>query len=173
LCRFWRALACQCGPHPRADLLRRLSLHPRHHVAIGVQGDADRGVPEALLHDLGMHALTQEHRGMSVPQVVEAAGEAGLLEDPAAGTREVGRPPRLTVGAGEDEVVTLEAGPTRRRISHCALRCSRSASTVISGRAMVRAPRAVFGSLKATPADDSSRVLMTVSPAPWLRTASC
>ena len=44
-------------------------------------------MPEALLHDLGMHALTQEHRGVGVPQVVDPAGDAGRLEDPTDGRR--------------------------------------------------------------------------------------
>jgi hypothetical protein len=51
------------------------------------------GMPETSLHDLGVHALPQQHGGMGVPQVVEAALEAGRLEDPAAGTAKVGWPP--------------------------------------------------------------------------------
>jgi hypothetical protein len=47
-------------------------------------------VPEAFLHDLGMHALAQERRRAGVPRIVKAALEAGLLEDLAAGTAEVG-----------------------------------------------------------------------------------
>lgn len=47
---------------------------------------------------------------MVVPQVVDPARKIGLLEDLPAGTGEVGRPPRFTVGAGEDEVASVEAG---------------------------------------------------------------
>jgi len=110
----------QNSPQRLVDLGRRLLLHVRGAVRVDIERDRDIGVPEALLDHLGMNTLAQQHGRVRVPQIVEAAGEAGLLEDPAAGTREVGRPPRLTVGAGEDEVVTLEAGPHAQ--AHLALR---------------------------------------------------
>ena len=56
-----------------------------------------------------MHAGLEQLGRVRVAQVVKAALEAGLLENPAAGTSEAGRPPRPAVGAGEDEVVAVEA----------------------------------------------------------------
>jgi hypothetical protein len=66
-----RSSACQCCPQSGVDLLRGLLLHARHHVAIGVQRDADGGVTEALEDDLGVHARLQERRDMRVAQVME------------------------------------------------------------------------------------------------------
>ena len=47
-------------------------LHPRHHVAIEVQGDADLGMAQPLAGDLGMDARGQQMRCVGVAQIVEA-----------------------------------------------------------------------------------------------------
>lgn len=44
----------------------------RHDVAVGVHGDADAGVAELLLHDLGRRAHRQLNGRPAVPQVVHA-----------------------------------------------------------------------------------------------------
>ena len=41
-------------------------------MRIGVQGHGYGGVPEKLLHDLGMHPSAKEQRGAGVPEVMEA-----------------------------------------------------------------------------------------------------
>jgi len=41
-------------------------------------------MPEALADDLGVEALPQEQRRVGTPPVVDAAGDAGLFEDPQA-----------------------------------------------------------------------------------------
>ena len=50
-------------------------------MGVDVQGDADRGVSEAFLDDLGAHGLTQEHRRLGAPRVVRPTLKADLLED--------------------------------------------------------------------------------------------
>src|SRR5450830_1284981 len=47
-------------PQTLVDLLRRFLLHARHHMAVRVERDADRGVPEPLADDLGVDAGAQE-----------------------------------------------------------------------------------------------------------------
>ena len=71
----------QRPPQPRVDPLRGLLLHGGQHMAVSVRGDADRGVPKALLHDPAVHALTQEHRRPGAPRVVRPTLKAGPLED--------------------------------------------------------------------------------------------
>ena len=47
-------------------------------MRVGVQRDADSGVAEPFLNDLGVNALLERPSGVSVAKVVESdAGEAG------------------------------------------------------------------------------------------------
>ena len=47
-------------------------VHRRGDVAVGVQGEHHRGVPESVGHDFGWDARGQTERGVGVTQVVEA-----------------------------------------------------------------------------------------------------
>jgi hypothetical protein len=42
-------------------------------VAVDIEGEAYIGVPQELLHKGGMHALLQQERGASMPQIVKAS----------------------------------------------------------------------------------------------------
>lgn len=56
--------------------------HAGYHVAVGVEGDADVGVPEHLGDDLRVDALREQQGGAGVPQVVEAnVRQPRLLEE--------------------------------------------------------------------------------------------
>ena len=58
-----------------------LALEMRQDVAAGVQGEADAGVAESLLNDLGMDTLLQRERGRRVAQIMEPdPGQASPLE---------------------------------------------------------------------------------------------
>ncbi len=50
-------------------------------MGVDVQGDAHAGVPEELLHELGVDAPAEQQRGARVPEVVEASalGKPGAL----------------------------------------------------------------------------------------------
>ncbi len=70
-----------------ADLLGGLLLHVAEHVLIGVGGDLDRRVAEALGDDLERHASEEQERGVRVPQAVEGdglecRGFGGSIPDP-------------------------------------------------------------------------------------------
>ena len=58
--------------HQPRDPLGRLLLHRWDGVRVGVQGDRDGRVPEALTDDLGMDAGLQGQGGMGVSQVVQS-----------------------------------------------------------------------------------------------------
>jgi hypothetical protein len=70
--------------HRPRDQRRRFLLHRRDGVRVGVEADRDGDMPEALADDLGVEALPQEQRRVGTPPVVDAAGDAGLFEDPQA-----------------------------------------------------------------------------------------
>ena len=53
--------------HQPRDQRRRLLLHRRDGVRVGVEGDRDRGMPEALGDDLGVDARLQREGGVGVP----------------------------------------------------------------------------------------------------------
>ena len=67
------AAACR-REYQRRVVRRRVFLHVGHHVAVGVQRDRDAVVPEALVHNLGMHARLEQVRRVAVAQVVEQEG---------------------------------------------------------------------------------------------------
>lgn len=54
-------------------------------------------MPETFLQDFRVGSAPHQQGHVRVPQIVEPDFE--LLEDPTAGTSEVGRPPRFAVGA--------------------------------------------------------------------------
>ena len=58
--------------HQSRDQRRRLFLHRRDRMRIGVERDRDGGVSEALGDDLRMDAGLQRQGGMCVPEVVQA-----------------------------------------------------------------------------------------------------
>jgi hypothetical protein len=58
--------------HWLRDQRRRLLLHRRDGVRVGVEGDRDGGVPEALGDDLGVDAGLECQGGVGVAQVVQA-----------------------------------------------------------------------------------------------------
>lgn len=84
-------------------------MHIGHNVAISVERETDVGVPEYLLHDLGMNAAAQEQRGARVPQIVEAdEWQAGTLEDRLeAAAVYVGRFERRADLRRENEILIL------------------------------------------------------------------
>ena len=65
---YWltAAFALTCGESPhrpfqhRVDLLRSLFLHPRENMAVDIQRDPDRRMPQPLAHDLRVHALLEQ-----------------------------------------------------------------------------------------------------------------
>jgi len=71
-CQFWRSPG-ECPSQSRADLLGSLFPHPRHHVRVHVQRDADARMPESLRGDLWVDPGLVQLRGVRVPQTVEAA----------------------------------------------------------------------------------------------------
>ena len=50
----------------------RISLHPRHHVAVKIKRGADIRMAEALLGNLGMYATRKQVRGVRVTQIVKS-----------------------------------------------------------------------------------------------------
>ena len=79
-------------------------------------GDLGAGVPEALGDDLYIDVGLEREGGPRVPQVVQAdAGQPVTGDAPLEGVGEVLGVLRMSVGAGEYEVVVLIAGPSRRR----------------------------------------------------------
>ena len=54
------------------DLIGRIFLHPRHHVRVGVEGQADVRVTQPLLDHLRMDVLLQHDRRCRVAKIVEA-----------------------------------------------------------------------------------------------------
>src|SRR5579859_6592558 len=52
----------------------RLRLHARQDVLVHRHREGRRGVPEALTHDLGGHALTQQQGCVGVSEAVEMEG---------------------------------------------------------------------------------------------------
>jgi hypothetical protein len=88
------ALPCQCGPQSRVDLLRGLLLYVRGNVAVGVQGDADVGVPEALRNHHGVHTGLQQLDRVRVAQIVEAALDLLLVLEAPPDAVEARGPPR-------------------------------------------------------------------------------
>ena len=58
--------------HQPRDQRRRLFLHRRDGVRVGVERDRDGGVAEALTDDLGVDAGLQGQGGVRVAQVVQA-----------------------------------------------------------------------------------------------------
>lgn len=56
-------------------------LHLRQDMAVGLQGQCDVGVSEALADDLGMHTVLHQERGMGMAQAMERdARHAGRLD---------------------------------------------------------------------------------------------
>ena len=50
-----------------------------HDVLVDGHGEGDAGVAEPLAHDLRVHVLLEQDRGVGVPEVVEPnAGHVGL-----------------------------------------------------------------------------------------------
>jgi hypothetical protein len=47
------------------------TVHPLDHVAVGVEGDAYAGVPQKLLHVLGMLARHEEYRCAGVAEIMK------------------------------------------------------------------------------------------------------
>jgi hypothetical protein len=69
--------------HQPRDQRRRLLLHRRGRVRVGVERDRDGGVPEALADDLGMDTGLQGERGVGVAQELRIAL---LFTDPPPAT---------------------------------------------------------------------------------------
>ena len=64
------------------DPPRRLPLERRRDVAVGVERHRHLGVPQPLLHDLGVDAGGEQQARVRVAQVVEAhPREAGPLDE--------------------------------------------------------------------------------------------
>ena len=58
-------------PDRPGDGVRRLPLHPRHHMRIPMQGELRRGMPKPLADHPDRHSGLDRDRGMSVPQIME------------------------------------------------------------------------------------------------------
>nr|WP_232796951.1 hypothetical protein [Blastococcus atacamensis] len=77
-------------------------------VAVGVDGDADRGVPQHLRHDRHRDAGGEHQRRGAVPEVVQPhPSQAGRLAEGHEAAGDVLRAERGTVLAGEDQAVVL------------------------------------------------------------------
>jgi len=89
---------------------------PLGDVRAYVEGDADRAVPEPLLHDLRVDAGRQRERRPGVPQVVRA-GSAAVWSSRSPG-RACGSVPGAAalVRPAEPETVIGEAGATIWRV---------------------------------------------------------
>ena len=59
----------------------RSSLPSGQHVGVGIERDADVGVPEEFLDEFGVLAHLQQYDGAGMPEVVHAhgAGETGAF----------------------------------------------------------------------------------------------
>ena len=69
----------------------RVLLHGRHDVAVAVEREGHRRVPEALLDDLGVDARGERECRVAVPQVVQPdPGEARMLDEPVEGLGDPG-----------------------------------------------------------------------------------
>jgi hypothetical protein len=67
------------GSEGLIDRFGSVPLHPRHHMAIQIQCNADPSVSQSLACDLEMDAICEQVGRVSVPQIVEPeASEAGL-----------------------------------------------------------------------------------------------
>ena len=83
-----------------------LALEMRQDVAVGVQGEADAGVAESLLNDLGMDALLQHERGRRVAQIMESdLGQASPLEQGLETSVQIPGVNRGAQGGWENEIV--------------------------------------------------------------------
>ena len=101
---IWRTLALEQGRDPRCRVL----LHRGDCVAVGVERDRDRCVPEPLLDDLRMHAGLERERRVGVPQVVQPdLRQPGVAHVVVERSRERPRLDRRPVLAAEDEIVRL------------------------------------------------------------------
>jgi hypothetical protein len=88
----------------------RLSVQAREHVAVGVHGDGDGGVAQALADDLGRDASGQRRGRVAVSDVVEPdlgeAGRPGVLLEPSG---EALRMDGLAIWPGEHQAGVLPA----------------------------------------------------------------
>jgi hypothetical protein len=128
------------------DRAGRLLVQAGQHVAIGVHGDGDVGVPEALADDLGRDPSRQRGGGVAVPNVMQAdlgepSGGGVLLEPPREPLWCSGRPS----GQVNTSPESSPRGPTASRSSSCQRRWSRKAATVAGSSAIERRPLVVFG----------------------------
>ena len=72
------------GPeHDRAEPRCGVFLHAGRVVAVDVERDRDRRVPEPFRHDLRMHTFGEKQRCVSVPQVMEPDSGDVRAGDPA------------------------------------------------------------------------------------------
>lgn len=65
---FNHSANCERG----VDLRSGFFLHPGQHVRVGVESNADGRVAEPLRDDLWMNSTSQQHGGMSMPQIAES-----------------------------------------------------------------------------------------------------
>jgi hypothetical protein len=89
-----------------------LGVQAGEHLAVGVHGDGDGGVPEALGEDLGRDAGGEGGRGVAVANIVQPdpreAGRPGELLEPR---RKPLRVDGTAVRPGEHEAGVLPARP--------------------------------------------------------------
>ncbi len=77
-------------------------------MRIGVQGDPDLGVSEALAYDLWVDAMTQELGRVGVTEIVKTdAGQVGSANETGKGRGETVGRPRAAIRARADEVNIL------------------------------------------------------------------
>jgi hypothetical protein len=133
----------QNQPRHRAG---RLLIQAGQHVAIGIHGDRDVGVAQALADHLGWDASGQRGGRIAVADVVQPdlgqAGRMGMLLKPSGEALRVDGA-AIRPGTRPD---SCQRGPTASRCSSCPVRCSRSAATVAGSSTRDRRPFWVLGS---------------------------
>ncbi len=122
---------------------------PGHDVGVGVEGDGDAGVPEALRDDLGVDAGAEGEGGRGVPQVVQADRRQPEATDQVPERlRDVLRLERSTIGLDEEQIV-LES-PESEPLPVLAVPQRAMTEPVTPSMLTVRRERFVFGSEKWT-----------------------
>jgi len=87
-----------------------LHLHAGQQMAVGIQRESHRPVPEPLRDDLGVNALPQHVARVSVAQIMKPnPRQVAQLQLPAKLGAEGVRRPGRAVGPRDDQVVVLAA----------------------------------------------------------------